>query len=134
MGPSQPPIQWVPGALFQGVKRLWREACLSLPSSVPIASSRRDAFLSSDLQTIQGVALYVAESQVGLREPRRVSGGGDGTAAYIRLLDVTVLSMLLTKFQFRWTHHTFYLRNGVVNAAMFWTSERGNVMRIEKFS
>jgi len=26
LGPTQPPIQWVPGALSLGVRRLWREA------------------------------------------------------------------------------------------------------------
>jgi hypothetical protein len=30
---TQPPIQWVPGALFPGVKRLGREADYSPPSS-----------------------------------------------------------------------------------------------------
>jgi hypothetical protein len=33
MGPTQPPVQWVPGALSLGVKRQGRETDLSLPSS-----------------------------------------------------------------------------------------------------
>jgi hypothetical protein len=33
VGPTQPPIQWVPGALSPGVKRKWREADHSPPSS-----------------------------------------------------------------------------------------------------
>jgi hypothetical protein len=33
LGPTQPPIQWVPGALFLGVKRQEREAVHSPPSS-----------------------------------------------------------------------------------------------------
>jgi hypothetical protein len=33
LGPTQPPIQWVPGALTLGVKRLGREADHSPPSS-----------------------------------------------------------------------------------------------------
>jgi hypothetical protein len=33
LGPTQPPIQWVPGALSLGVKRLGREADHSPPSS-----------------------------------------------------------------------------------------------------
>jgi hypothetical protein len=34
LGPTQPPIQWVPGALSLGVKQLGREAGSSPPSSV----------------------------------------------------------------------------------------------------
>jgi hypothetical protein len=34
LGLTQPSVQWVPGALFQGVKRPWREADPS-PSSAP---------------------------------------------------------------------------------------------------
>jgi hypothetical protein len=34
LGPTQPPIQWVPGALSLGVKRSGREADHSLPSGV----------------------------------------------------------------------------------------------------
>jgi hypothetical protein len=33
LGPTQPPIQWVPGALSQGIKRPGREADHSPPSS-----------------------------------------------------------------------------------------------------
>jgi hypothetical protein len=33
LGPTQPPIQWVPGALYLGVKRPGREAGHSPPSS-----------------------------------------------------------------------------------------------------
>jgi hypothetical protein len=36
LGPSQPPIQWVPGALSPGVKRLGREADHSPPSSAAV--------------------------------------------------------------------------------------------------
>jgi hypothetical protein len=36
LGPNQPPIQWVPGALSPGVKRLGREADRSLPCSAEI--------------------------------------------------------------------------------------------------
>jgi hypothetical protein len=32
LGPTQPPIQWVPGTLSQGVKRLGREADHSPPA------------------------------------------------------------------------------------------------------
>jgi hypothetical protein len=34
--PTQPPIQWVPGALSLGVKQPWREADHSLPSSAEV--------------------------------------------------------------------------------------------------
>jgi hypothetical protein len=36
LGPTQPPIQWVPGALSLGVKRLGREADRSPPSSAEV--------------------------------------------------------------------------------------------------
>jgi len=34
--PTQPSIQWVPGALFLGLKRPWREADYSPPSSAEV--------------------------------------------------------------------------------------------------
>jgi hypothetical protein len=36
LGPTQPPIQWVPGALSLGVKRLGREAEHSPPTSAEV--------------------------------------------------------------------------------------------------
>jgi hypothetical protein len=36
LGPTQPPIQWVPGDLFLGVKRPGREADHSPPSSTEV--------------------------------------------------------------------------------------------------
>jgi hypothetical protein len=36
LGPTQTPIQWVPGALSLGVKRLGREADHSPPSSAEV--------------------------------------------------------------------------------------------------
>jgi hypothetical protein len=36
LGPTQPPIQWVPGALPLGVKRLGREADHSPPSNAEV--------------------------------------------------------------------------------------------------
>jgi hypothetical protein len=36
LGPTQPPIQWVPGVLSLGVKRPGREADHSLPSSAKV--------------------------------------------------------------------------------------------------
>jgi hypothetical protein len=36
LGPTQPPIQWVPGALSLGVKRPGREADHSPPSSAKV--------------------------------------------------------------------------------------------------
>jgi hypothetical protein len=45
LGPTQPPIQWVPGALFPGVNRPEREADHSPPSSAEL--SIRGAILHS---------------------------------------------------------------------------------------
>jgi hypothetical protein len=39
LGPTQPPIQWVPGALSLGVKRLGREADHSPPSRADVKES-----------------------------------------------------------------------------------------------
>jgi hypothetical protein len=36
LGPTQPPIQWVPGVLSPGVKRQRREADWSAPSSAEV--------------------------------------------------------------------------------------------------
>jgi hypothetical protein len=36
LGPTQPPIQWVPGAVSPGVKRLEREADHSPPTSAKV--------------------------------------------------------------------------------------------------
>jgi hypothetical protein len=36
LGPTQPPIQWIPGALSRGVKRPGREADHSPPSSAEV--------------------------------------------------------------------------------------------------
>jgi hypothetical protein len=39
LGPTQPPIQWVPGALSLGVKRSGREADHSPPSSAEVKNA-----------------------------------------------------------------------------------------------
>jgi len=39
LGPTQPPIQWVRGALFLGVKRPGREADHSPPSSAEVKNA-----------------------------------------------------------------------------------------------
>jgi hypothetical protein len=39
LGPTQPPIQWVSGALFLGVKRPGREADHSTPSSADVKNA-----------------------------------------------------------------------------------------------
>jgi hypothetical protein len=60
LGPIQPPIQWVPGALSFGVKVLVREADNSPPSSVEVknawsyASTPQFAFMESCSVKVQG--------------------------------------------------------------------------------
>jgi hypothetical protein len=39
LGPTQPPIHWVPGALSMGVKRPVREADQSLPSNAEVENA-----------------------------------------------------------------------------------------------
>jgi hypothetical protein len=41
LGITQPPIQWIPGTLSLGVKRLGHEADHSLPSSAEVKNARR---------------------------------------------------------------------------------------------
>jgi hypothetical protein len=36
---TEPPIQWIPGALFLGIKRPWREADHSPPSSAEVKNA-----------------------------------------------------------------------------------------------
>jgi hypothetical protein len=40
LGPNQPPIQWVPGAISPGVKRPWREDDYSPPISAEVKNTR----------------------------------------------------------------------------------------------
>jgi hypothetical protein len=40
LGPTQPPIQWIPKALFPGIKRPDRQADHSPPSSVEVKNAR----------------------------------------------------------------------------------------------
>jgi hypothetical protein len=47
LGPTQPPIQWVPGALSPGVKRQAREADHSSPASAEV--KRRLIYTSTSL-------------------------------------------------------------------------------------
>jgi hypothetical protein len=39
LGPTQPPVQWVPGVVYRGVKRSGREADHSPPSSVEVKNA-----------------------------------------------------------------------------------------------
>jgi hypothetical protein len=48
LGPTKPPIQWVPGALSLGVKRPGREADHSPPSSVEVTMSGATPSLPQD--------------------------------------------------------------------------------------
>jgi hypothetical protein len=65
LGPTQPPIQWVPGVLTLGVKRPGREADHSLPSSAEVknawscTSSPQYAFMECCLAEVRlhGVVL-----------------------------------------------------------------------------
>jgi hypothetical protein len=55
LGPTQPPIQQVPGALSLGVKRPGREADHSPPTSVEVKNAWR--YTSTDLVHLHGVVL-----------------------------------------------------------------------------
>jgi hypothetical protein len=55
LGPTQPPIEWVPGALSLGVKRPGREADHSPPSSAEVKNSW--SYTSTPPIRLQGVVL-----------------------------------------------------------------------------
>jgi hypothetical protein len=55
LGPTQPPIQWVAGALFLGVKRSGREADHSPPSSAEVKECM-ELYLHSPIR-LHGVVL-----------------------------------------------------------------------------
>jgi hypothetical protein len=52
---SQPPIQWVPGAISLGVKRLWSETDHSPPSSAEVKNG--GANLHSPI-SLHGIVLH----------------------------------------------------------------------------
>jgi hypothetical protein len=54
MGPTQPPIQWVPGALSPRVKRPGRETDHSAPSSAEVKNSGTKTTL---LRSLHGMVL-----------------------------------------------------------------------------
>jgi hypothetical protein len=61
LGPIQPPIQWVRGALSLGVRRPGREADRSPPSSAEIKDAWR--YNSTPPRRLHGVVLSEAEGQ-----------------------------------------------------------------------
>jgi hypothetical protein len=69
--PTQPPIQWVPGALSLRVKRLGREADHSPPSSVEI-KERVELYLPSPIR-LHGVALSYKKRSTGTTLPSCIS-------------------------------------------------------------
>jgi hypothetical protein len=59
LGPTQPPIQWVPGALSLGVRQVAREADHSPPSSVEV-KEWVELYLHSPIR-LHGVVLYLSD-------------------------------------------------------------------------
>jgi hypothetical protein len=55
LGPTQTPIQWIPGALSLGVKRSGREADHSPPSSAEIKNAWR--YISTPPIRLHGIVL-----------------------------------------------------------------------------
>jgi hypothetical protein len=55
LGPTQPPIQWVPGALSLGVKQLGHEADHSPPSSAKVKNAW--SYTSTPPVRLHGVVL-----------------------------------------------------------------------------
>ena len=53
LGPTQPPIHWVPGAVSPGPKQRMREADHSWPSVVKVKNERRDTSNSPCLHVLQ---------------------------------------------------------------------------------
>jgi hypothetical protein len=64
MGPTQSPIQWVPGALSLGVKRPGREADHSPPSSAEVKIAW--SYTSTPPIRLHGVVFIKAQGQLYL--------------------------------------------------------------------
>jgi hypothetical protein len=71
LGPTQPPIQWIPGALSLGIKRPGREADHSPPSSAEVknawsyTSTPRNVFMAWCLVKHRGKFTFTYLLQVG---------------------------------------------------------------------
>jgi hypothetical protein len=61
LGPTQLPIQWIPGALYLRIKRPWREADHSPPSSAEVKEWVELHFHSPNTPSWRGVQLKEAE-------------------------------------------------------------------------
>jgi hypothetical protein len=64
LGPTQPPIQWVPGALSLGVKRLRCEADHSPPCSAEVKNEW--SYTSTPPICLHGVVLSLGQGQLYL--------------------------------------------------------------------
>jgi hypothetical protein len=67
LGPTQPPIKWVPGALSLGVNRSGREADHSPPSSAEVKNAW--SYTSTPPIRLHGVVLSSAQGQLYLPLP-----------------------------------------------------------------
>jgi hypothetical protein len=76
LGPTKPPIQWIPGALSVGVKRPGREADHSLPSSAEFknawiyTSAPQYAFMAGSGRIARTLSTYKPRAYV--HAPRRI--------------------------------------------------------------
>jgi hypothetical protein len=61
LGPTQPPIRWVPGALYLGIKRPGREADHSPPSSAEVKNAWR--YTCTPPIRLNGVVISYAQGQ-----------------------------------------------------------------------
>jgi hypothetical protein len=82
LGPSQPPIQWVPGALSLGVEQLGSEVCHSPPCSAEVKNAWSCIFTPP--LRLHGVVLSLKKAQGQL---------------YFTLLFFTVLQMFAANSQ-----------------------------------
>jgi hypothetical protein len=73
LGPTQPPIQWVPGALSMGVKWSGREADHSPPSSAEVKSVW--SYVSTPSMRLHGVVLSLKNTWTNLPLPLRLIQG-----------------------------------------------------------
>jgi hypothetical protein len=62
LGPTQPPIQWVPGALSLGVKRPGREADYSSPTSAEVKKTW--VYISTHPLSLHGVVLNLLSTGI----------------------------------------------------------------------